>query len=294
MFCSNCGAPLVAGAAFCQECGAAAPQRPPAATPVQPAPQQPAAAVPVQRPPKRSRRKTCLMIAGALFGLLVVCSIIGSLVDSEPDEQAAATTAALATAVSVAAEPTAVPEPTSTDIVDWFTPTVVPEPTAVPEPAADAPTVTLVIPTVAPIPTVLPTVPVAAVAPDVSAYFEEANVPMQQYGEWLGRLGEQSTKLGNAPSLFFDEDWRKETSVALVALRLAGESIGKLSPVPEQVKPFDDLLKEISAETKPMTEEYARGVDAQDVALLTSAGTRMGRISDLVNELVAEREKLLP
>ncbi len=304
MFCSNCGAPLAPGAAFCQECGTAVPQRAQAAAPVQPAPQQPAAAAPVQRASKRSRRKTCLVIAGALFGLLVVCSIVGSLTDSEPEEKAAATTPAPAVTSSpspdvtpaTTSEPIAAAEPTSTNIVDRFTPTVVPESTApvVAEPAADAPTVTLVIPTVAPIPTVLPTVPVAAVAPDVAAYFAEANVPMQQYGEWLGRLGEQSTKAGKTPSLFFDDDWKIETVTALVALRSAGQSLGALSPVPEQVKPFDDLLKKISAETEPLTDEYARGVDNVDAALLTSASTRLGRIAGWINELSAERERIVP
>ncbi len=151
MFCSNCGAPLASGAAFCQECGTAVPQRARAAAPVQPAPQQPVAAAPVQRTPKRSRRKTCLVIAGALFGLLVVCSIIGSLVDSEPEGQAAVTTPAPAVTSSPApdvtpattSEPIAVAEATSVATVAVVRePTAVPEPTptAVPEPTAIPPT----------------------------------------------------------------------------------------------------------------------------------------------------------
>ena len=109
MFCSNCGAPLVARAAFCQECGTAVQLRPKAAAPDEPAPRQPAAAAPVQRAPKHSRGKRFLIVAGALFGLLLLCGIIGSLVDSEPEEQAAVTTPAPAGAVSVAPEPTAAP-----------------------------------------------------------------------------------------------------------------------------------------------------------------------------------------
>ena len=276
MFCSNCGAPLVAGAAFCQECGAAVPQRAQAATPVQPAPQQPAAGAPVQRKPKHSRGKRFLIVAGALFGLLVLCGILGSLVDPEPDEQAVATTPVPAGAVSVAPEITTAP-------------TGVPEPTA---PATDAPTVTLVIPTIAPIPTVLPTVPVESVAPDVAAYLEKASTPIQQYGTWLQRIGELSTEAGNTPSLFFDDDWKVRMTTALVALRLAGESLGTLSPVPEQAKPVDDLLKKIAVETEPMADEYLRGLDGMNVALITSAGERMGRIAGWITELGPEMEKL--
>ena len=216
MFCSNCGAPLVPGAAFCQECGAAAPQRPPVQQ------QPPAAATPKRRTrskvppglgrgPERTmgRRILGFMYMGAqawwhrfllasgagklLWGLLplmgacVFCSIVAAPFsdEDEPDTEARRTVTATvvqATRTTAATVTTAVPTDAPTTTV------------AAPTPASDAaallPTTTppAAEPAAAP-PTTLP--PTEPPAPSPTAG------PPQGVAASAGNMRDQPTTAGS-------------------------------------------------------------------------------------------------
>ena len=196
MFCSTCGAPLVAGAAFCQECSTAVPQRPPVQE------QPPAAATSKRRTrskvppglgrgPERTmgRRILGFMYMGAqawwhrfllasgagklLWGLLplmgacVFCSIVAAPFSSEDEPE---------TEVRRDATPTVVPvTPTvaATTAVPTIQPTVAPEPTPATDAAALLPTAQPAVteppaPTEPLAPTAMPAVVTAAPTPEAA------------------------------------------------------------------------------------------------------------------------------
>lgn len=132
------------------------------------------------------------------------------------------------------------------------------------------------------------------VTPDMQAYFSKATGPINEYGKWMGRLGEQSTKIGNEPTLLLDSEWKGDTAVVLAGLREAGNQLGTIAPVPDQVRPVDTLLKKIAAETDPLIDDYVAGIDNMDVQRMNSATSRTQQITRWINEATAELSTFLP
>ncbi|HZG67190.1 MAG TPA: hypothetical protein VEZ12_10630, partial [Herpetosiphonaceae bacterium] len=111
---------------------------------------------------------------------------------------------------------------------------------------------------------------------------------------WYGILGEQSTKAGENPALVLDDSWKVDTAVAITGLRQSASQLDQLDASGTEAAEIGRLVQQLVDETGPMTDDYTRGVDNFDAALISSAATRMQTIGGLINQMNAGMGRLQP
>ncbi len=157
------------------------------------------------------------------------------------------------------------------------------ESTPAPEPTA------IVIPTMAPVSTAVP-----GLSEEARAYFAAAAGPIGEYEKWLGRLAEQSTKVGEDPSILVADEWTDDIALAITGLRQAANDLDKLEASGTEAAEIGRLVQQVVDETGPLTDEYTRGVDKSDASLISAAGKRMQTIAGLITQMNAEMGRLRP
>lgn len=225
------------------------------------------------------------IIGLALLGATCIITVGGQNAASRPRPEPVVKVApptAAPTVTAVANPPTAVP-PTE------IPPTVAPEPTPAPEPTLGRVQAARATAEAKPKPEPKP----AAPSTEVQAYLDWLQPKLQIVGQASTALGGQFDQFNKTPALFFNQEWKLKTGIALGFLRAGGEGMrSEERAVPQAVAGVDVDVRSLGNELVLISEDYATGLDKLDAERFKRGNTRMQNATQSMNRLTPRLQAL--
>ncbi|MGH2356332.1 MAG: hypothetical protein ACRDJN_32405, partial [Chloroflexota bacterium] len=126
----------------------------------------------------------------------------------------------------------------------------------------------------------------------LAEYGQKVAASSRRYADALGAFSQLATEAGQRPALILDDVWRTKAAAALAFMMNAADEMAAIQPVPPEMARVSDLLKQIAAETRLLTQDFGHGVDNLDAQRMQSARTRLERIGALATQATAEVQKV--